>query len=175
DRADHREPDGADHRRRRWVCVGGGLELTLVCDFVVATERSRWGMPEIDWDITPGWGGISRLWRFAGRRKAKEWNLTGALFDARTAERYDLCNRGCAPDALDQEAVRLGEVLLANPPLTPRRTKFALNKSFDMSAESALALEVPIEPLPPERKGIKDFTSRAGREQRRRLSRNFWS
>jgi enoyl-CoA hydratase len=37
------------------VCTGGGLELTLVCDFVVATDRSRWGMPEIDWDITPGW------------------------------------------------------------------------------------------------------------------------
>ena len=157
------------------VCVGGGLELTLVCDFVVATERSRWGMPEIDWDITPGWGGISRLWRFAGRRKAKEWNLTGALFDARTAERYDLCNRVCPPDQLDREVARLCEVLLAKHPLTTRRTKFALNKSFDMSAESALALEVPIEPLPPERKGIKDFTSKAGREQRRKLSRNFWS
>jgi len=124
-------------------------------------------MPEIDWDITPGWGGISRLWRFAGRRKAKEWNLTGALFDARTAERYDLCNRVCLPDQLQREVAGLCEVLLVKHPLTTRRTKFALNKSFDMSAESALALEVPIEPLPPERKGIKDFTSKAGREQRR--------
>src|ERR1700741_3572223 len=51
------------------VCVGGGLELTLVFDFVVATDRSRWGMPEINWDITPGWGGVTRLARFAGRRK----------------------------------------------------------------------------------------------------------
>jgi len=66
------------------VCTGGGLELTLVCDFVVATDRSRWGMPEIDWDITPGWGGTSRLPRYAGRRKAKEWNLIGALFGAET-------------------------------------------------------------------------------------------
>jgi enoyl-CoA hydratase len=61
------------------MCAGGGLELTLVCDFVIATDRSRWGMPEIDWDITPGWGAISRLSRFAGRRKAKEWNLIGAF------------------------------------------------------------------------------------------------
>jgi enoyl-CoA hydratase/carnithine racemase len=38
------------------VCTGGGLELTLVCDFVIATHRSRWGMPEINWGITPGWG-----------------------------------------------------------------------------------------------------------------------
>src|SRR5882757_5749036 len=59
------------------VCTGGGLELTLVCDFVVATDRSRWGMPEIDWDITPGWGGVTRLARFAGRRKTKELNLIG--------------------------------------------------------------------------------------------------
>jgi enoyl-CoA hydratase/carnithine racemase len=157
------------------VCVGGGLELTLVCDFVVATERSRWGMPEIDWDITPGWGGISRLSRFAGRRKAKEWNLIGALFDTRTAERYNLCNRVCAPDRLDDEVAELCEVLLAKHPLTVRRTKFALNKSFDMSVESALALEVPLEPTPPERQGIKDFTSKIEREQRRKRSRHFWT
>ena len=157
------------------VCAGGGLELTLVCDFVIATERSRWGMPEIDWDITPGWGGISRLSRFAGRRKAKEWNLIGALFDARTAERYDLCNRLCAPESLEAEVAALRDVLLAKHPLTTRRTKFALNKSFDMSVESALALEVPIQPTTPEKQGIKDFTSKAGRESRRKLSKNFWS
>ena len=75
------------------VCTGGGLELTLVCDFVIATDRTRWGMPEIDWDITPGWGGVTRLPRFAGRRKAKEWNLIGQLFDAETAQRHDLVNR----------------------------------------------------------------------------------
>ena len=75
------------------VCTGGGLELTLCCDFVIATDRSRWGMPEIDWDITPGWGGVTRLARFAGRRKAKEWNLIGQLFSAEVAERYDLINR----------------------------------------------------------------------------------
>ena len=72
------------------VCTGGGLELTLVCDFVVATNRSRWGMPEINWDITPGWGGTAKIAKFAGRRKAKEWNLIGALFSAAVAERHDL-------------------------------------------------------------------------------------
>jgi enoyl-CoA hydratase/carnithine racemase len=54
------------------VCTGGGLELTLVSDFVVATNRSRWGMPEINWDITPGWGGTAKIAKFARRRKAKE-------------------------------------------------------------------------------------------------------
>ena len=66
-------------------------------------------------------------------------------------------------------------MLLTKHPLTTRRTKFALNKSFDMSVESALALEVPIQPTPPEGQGIKDFTSKQGREKRRRLSKNFWN
>ena len=61
------------------MCTGGGLELTLVCDFVVATNRSRWGMPEINSDIAPGWGGTAKIAKFAGRRKAKEWNLIGRL------------------------------------------------------------------------------------------------
>lgn len=61
------------------VCTGCGLELTLVCDFVVATNRSWWGMPEINWDITAGWRGTAKIAKFAGRRKAKEWNLIGRL------------------------------------------------------------------------------------------------
>src|SRR5229473_2280199 len=93
------------------VCTGGGLELTLVCDFVIATDRSRWGMPEIDWDITPGWGGTSRLPRVAGRRKAKEWNLIGALFTAATAERHDLVNRVVAAGELDAQVDALCEVM----------------------------------------------------------------
>src|SRR5882672_4400649 len=94
------------------VCTGGGLELTLVCDFVVATDRSRWGMPEINWDITPGWGGCSRLTRFAGRRKTKEWNLLGAMFTAETAERYDLVNRLTTPERLERDVQDLIEAML---------------------------------------------------------------
>jgi enoyl-CoA hydratase/carnithine racemase len=164
------------------VCTGGGLELTLVCDFVVATDRSRWGMPEIDWDITPGWGGTSRLVRFAGRRKAKEWNLIGALFDAASAERYNLVNRVCAPAELEREVERLCEVMLAKHPLTVRRTKFIMNKGADLHISGALAFEVPIEPLAhgqqerpdAESIGIHDFITKEGREKRRKLSRDFW-
>src|ERR1700752_406535 len=113
------------------VCTGGGLELTLVSDFVIPPDRSRGGMPEIDWDITPGWGGTSRLARIAGRRRAKEWNLIGALFDASTAERYDLINRICTPDTLDAEVDALTRVMRAKHPTTVRRTKFILNQGAD--------------------------------------------
>ncbi|MFX1407535.1 MAG: enoyl-CoA hydratase/isomerase family protein, partial [Promethearchaeota archaeon] len=54
--------------------VGGGLEITMACDFVIATERAKWGMPEVDVGITPGWGGTTRLARLIGRRRAKEIN-----------------------------------------------------------------------------------------------------
>ena len=122
-------------------------ELTLTCDFVIATDRSRWGMPEIDWDITPGWGGVTRLARFAGRRKAKEWDLIGQLFDAETAERHDMINRICKPVDLNKEVDALVAVMAAKNPITVRRSKFALNKGADLPLSGAMAFEVPIRPF----------------------------
>jgi enoyl-CoA hydratase/carnithine racemase len=161
------------------VCTGGGLELTLVCDFVVATDRSRWGMPEIDWDITPGWGGVTRLARFAGRRKAKEWNLIGPLFSAQVAERYDLINRICAPEDLGEEVDALVEVMSAKNPVTVRRSKFVLNKGADLPLSGAMAFEIPIVPFAskPGRfatDGMEDFAQAGTRAARRRLSKAFW-
>ncbi len=157
------------------VCTGGGLELTLVCDFVVATDRSRWGMPEIDWDITPGWGGLSRIPKFAGRRKAKEWNLIGMMFTAEKAERYDLVNRVVAADDLDEQVAQLTHIMLQKHPMTVRRTKFALNKSADLPVQGALAFEVPIMPYARGSSGLKDFKSADSRKKRRELSRDFWA
>jgi len=156
------------------VATGGGLKLTLVCDFVIATDRSRWGMPEIDWDITPGWGGLSRLPRVAGRRKAKEWNLIGNLFGAETAERYDLVNRICAPEQLDGEVAALVEVMLAKHPITLRRSKTYLDKGADLHISGALAFEALREPLTELPAGIGEFADRDARARRRALSRDFW-
>lgn len=156
------------------VCMGGGLELTLSCDFVIATDRSRWGMPEIDWDITPGWGGISRIFRYAGRRKAKEWNMLGMEFDAKTALEYDMCNRLCAPEKLNAEVKALVDVVLAKSAVTMRRTKFTLNQAFEMPSATAWSMEVPMLPMDPRRKGMSDFKSADGRATRRVLSKNFW-
>src|ERR1700730_8566092 len=161
------------------VCTGGGLELTLVSDFVIATDRSRWGMPEIDWDITPGWGGVTRLARFAGRRKAKEWNLIGQLFDAATAERHDLVNRICKPADLDVEVNKLVQVMAAKNPVTVRRSKFALNKAADLPLSGAMAFEIPIRPFAnkPGRfatDGMEDFARPETRAARRKISKTFW-
>jgi enoyl-CoA hydratase/carnithine racemase len=155
------------------VCTGGGLELTLACDFVVATNRSRWGMPEINWDITPGWGGTGKLAKFAGRRKAKEWNLIGALFSAAVAERHDLINRLCEPESLDREVDALVEVMLAKNPTTLQVTKYFLDKGADLDLASSMIFEV----APPrqfQRDGIADFVQKGSRDQRRELVMNFW-
>jgi enoyl-CoA hydratase/carnithine racemase len=154
------------------IAVGGGLELTLVCDFVVATDRSRWGMPEIDWEITPGWGGTSRLAWFAGRRKAKEWNIIGALFDAKTAEHYNLINRLTTPQRLDAEVQALVEALLEKNPRTLERTKKCLNYGADNIAVG-LALESEWIGRAPTG-GVADFPDREARQQRRKLSKTFW-
>jgi enoyl-CoA hydratase/carnithine racemase len=155
------------------VCTGGGLELTLCCDFVVATRRSRWGMPEINWAITPGWGGTGRLSKYAGRRKAKEWNLLGALFSAATAEKNNLVNRLCEPDALDAEVEALIEVLLDKSPRSLWCTKYFVDKGADLDNESSLAFEGA-----PQREmlgdGVAAFVEKNTRDDRRKLVMSFW-
>jgi enoyl-CoA hydratase len=83
--------------------VGGGLEITMACDFVVAAARARWGMPEVDVGITPGWGGTTRLTRLIGRRMAKEVNLLGALHPAARAVELGLWNRVVDSELLGDE------------------------------------------------------------------------
>ncbi|CAM3610129.1 enoyl-CoA hydratase/isomerase family protein [Smaragdicoccus niigatensis] len=155
------------------ICTGGGLELTLACDFVVATDRSRWGMPEINWAITPGWGGVSRLGKFAGRRKTKEWNMIGGLFDAATAERYDLVNRLCLPETLDRDVNALIETILDKDHRALHVTKYYLNKAAELSAEQGMWFEgAPQRPL--DGAGILDFVMPETRERRRNLAMNLW-
>jgi enoyl-CoA hydratase/carnithine racemase len=155
------------------VCTGGGLELTLCCDFVIATGRSRWGMPEINWAITPGWGGTARLSKFAGRRKAKEWNLLGALFSAETAERNNLVNRLCEPQTLDAEVEGLIEVLLDKSPGSLLCTKYFVDKGADLDNASSLIFEgaPPREMLG---EGVAAFVEKSTRDDRRRLVMSFW-
>ena len=155
------------------VCTGGGLELTLASDFVVATDRSRWGMPEINWDITPGWGGTGKIAKYVGRRKAKEWNLLGALFSAQKAERYDLVNRLVTPEQLDAEVEQLTEILLSKAPEALRRTKYYLDQGSDLPYSQTLAFEgVPRQQ--PSFQGVKDFAATELRNERRKLLGGFW-
>jgi enoyl-CoA hydratase len=86
-------------------CLGGGLELAMMCDFIIASETARFALPEITLGIMPGAGGTQRLPRFIGKAKAMDLILTGRMMDAVEAERCGLVARMVTPDKLLDEAL----------------------------------------------------------------------
>jgi enoyl-CoA hydratase len=122
-------------------CVGGGLEITMACDFVICTERSRWGMPEVDWGITPGWGGTTRMARLIGRRMTKEVNLLGALHPARRGVELGLFNRVSPDGDLEAETDRLVELLLMKNQQGLRQLKFMITKGVEADLYTAQGFE----------------------------------
>ncbi len=121
--------------------VGGGLEITMACDFVIATERARWGMPEVDVGITPGWGGTTRLARLIGRRMTKEINMLGALHHARRAVELGLWNRVVPNDQLDAEMDSLLELLRTKHQQGLRQLKFIINRGVECDLYTAQGFE----------------------------------
>jgi len=168
--------------------VGGGLEITMACDFVIATERAKWGMPEVDVGITPGWGGTTRLSRLIGRRRAKEINLIGALHTARRAVEWNLWNRVVPNDQLDAEVEKLLEVLRSKNQQGMRQLKFIINRGVECDLYTAQGFEVLSAGLTgavsgmwkikdaDRGKGILNFMDKDSIWQtRRRLAKNFWT
>jgi len=168
--------------------VGGGLEITMACDFVVAARRARWGMPEVDVGITPGWGGTTRMARLIGRRMTKEVNLLGALHPAARAEQLGLWNRVVDDARLEAEVDALVEVLLSKNQQAVRQLKFIINKGVEADLYTAQGFEMLSAGLTgavngfwqvPDAdagEGVTAFTEKAGLWQRRRgLARGFWS
>ncbi|MEA3223342.1 MAG: enoyl-CoA hydratase/isomerase family protein [Thermodesulfobacteriota bacterium] len=167
--------------------VGGGLEITMACDFVVATERARWGMPEVDVGITPGWGGTTRMARLIGRRMTKEINLLGALHTARRAVELGLWNRVVPNKQLDAEVGKLLEVLRWKNHQGLRQLKFIINRGVECDLYTAQGFEVLSAALIGAISGmweIEDADQGAGVagfvekndlwEKRRGLAKNFW-
>jgi enoyl-CoA hydratase/carnithine racemase/ketosteroid isomerase-like protein len=122
--------------------VGGGLEITMACDFVIATRRALWGMPEVDVGITPGWGGTTRMARLIGRRMTKEVNLLGALHPASRAAELGLWNRVVEDERLEAEVEALIEVALAKNQQAVRQLKFIINNGVEADLHTAQGFEV---------------------------------
>jgi enoyl-CoA hydratase len=168
--------------------VGGGLEITMACDFVVAATRARWGMPEVDVGITPGWGGTTRLTRLVGRRMAKEVNLLGALYPASRAVELGLWNRVVDTERLDAEVDALIQVLLSKNHQAVRQLKLIIDKGAEADLHTAQAFEALSAgltgavngawavPDADQSSGIASFVSNGERWQgRRSLARDFWT
>jgi enoyl-CoA hydratase len=121
--------------------IGGGVEITMACDFVVAAERARWGMPEVDLGLTPAFGGTNRMTRLIGRRMTKELTMLGALQTARRAVELGLWNRVVPHEQLDAEVDRLLEVLLSKDQQALRQLKLIINKGAEADLYTAQTFE----------------------------------
>jgi len=121
--------------------LGGGCELSMMCDLIVASETARFGQPEINIGVMPGAGGTQRLTRAVGKARAMEMVLTGRMITAEEALRAGLVTRVVPPEAYLSEARTLAREIASKPPLAVRLAKEAVLKSFDTTMGMGLEFE----------------------------------
>lgn len=121
--------------------LGGGFEIALCCDLVVASERARFGLPEVKLGLLPGGGGTQRLSRAAGARFAKEAVVTGDFYGATELHRRGVISRVCAPENLHDAALELAERIATNAPLAVRAAKRLVDRAAAVPLETGLDLE----------------------------------
>ena len=127
--------------RIQGFALGGGMELALACHLRVASEKARFGQPEINLGLIPGFGGTQRLLRLAGRGAALELCLTGALVSAQRAYELGIVNRVAAPEALDEAVNALADQLAAAAPLAAAGILDAVLLGGECPIDQGLAFE----------------------------------
>jgi enoyl-CoA hydratase len=121
--------------------LGGGLELAMASDLIIASDKARFGQPEINLALIPGFGGTQRLPRRIGHPRARHMILTGDMIDARTALEWGLINQVVAPEQLLDTARQLAARIAEKSPLTVREAKAALVAAATMTEDAGLKLE----------------------------------
>ena len=124
------------------VAMGGGLEIALACDFIVAAEHARFAQPEVKLGIIPGVGGTQRLPRRIGTARAKEMLMTGRAIEANQAERWGLVNRIIALDQLLPTCVEIAHEMVANGPIAVRQVKKSVERGMGLALADALEFEL---------------------------------
>jgi enoyl-CoA hydratase len=122
-------------------CLGGGCELAMACDLIVASETAQFGQPETNLGILPGAGGTQRLTRAIGKSKAMDVILTGRFLTAREAEAAGLVARVVAAEAWLDEAKRVAQAIAAKSQVGVRLAKEAVNQAFETSLRAGLDAE----------------------------------
>jgi enoyl-CoA hydratase len=121
--------------------LGGGLELALACDLIIASEKARFGQPEINLGLIPGFGGTQRLPHRIGHNKARELIMTGEMFDAKTALEWHLANQVVPPDQLMETTRKLAEKIAGKSAFALRQAKAALRAAVTMEQDAGLRFE----------------------------------
>lgn len=121
--------------------LGGGCELVMSCDIIIASETAKFGQPEINIGVMPGAGGTQRLTRAVGKANAMEIILTGTMFTANDALQWGLINKVVPAEYYLEEAKNMAKEIASKPPLAVRLAKEAILKSFDTTIEGGLEFE----------------------------------
>ena len=121
--------------------LGGGCELAMSCDIIIASETAKFGQPEVNIGVMPGAGGTQRLTRAVGKYKSMEMVLTGRMITAEEAKEYGLVNKVVPVEYYLQEAKDLAQEVASKPPIAVRLAKEAVLKSFDSTIEGGLEFE----------------------------------
>ena len=122
-------------------CLGGGCELAMACDLVIASETAQFGQPETGIGVMPGAGGTQRLTRAIGKAKAMDVILAGRFLDAWEAERAGLVARVVAKEAWLEEAKRVAREIASKAPIAQRLAKEAVNRAFETTLNAGLDVE----------------------------------
>ena len=148
---------GGDYITRNWEAIrhirkpviaavsgyalGGGCELSMMCDFIIAADNAKFGQPEIKLGIIPGAGGTQRLPRAVGKAKAMDMALTGRMMDATEAERAGLVSRVVPLDKLMEEALGTALVIASMPRLAVFAAKESVNRAFESGLSDGVMYE----------------------------------
>jgi enoyl-CoA hydratase len=121
--------------------LGGGCELAMICDFIIAADSAKFAQPEVTLGVSPGIGGTQRLTRLVGRSKAMDLILTGRMMDAAEAERAGLVSRVVPADKLIEEALTAAQKIAAMPPLAVLANKEMVNAALETTLAQGILFE----------------------------------
>jgi len=133
--------------RKPWIAavagyaLGGGCEVAMMADFIIAADSAKFGQPEIKLGVTPGMGGSQRIAHAIGKAKAMEMCLTGRMMDAEEAERSGLVAKVVPANELMTETMKTAEAIAAMPPLAAIAVKEMVNASFEIPLSQGIRFE----------------------------------
>jgi enoyl-CoA hydratase len=152
--------------------LGGGCELAMMCDIVIAADSARFGQPEIKIGTLPGLGGTQRLTRFVGKAKAMELCLTGRMMDADEAERAGLVSRVVPADTLLEEALQTARTIAGFSRPVVRMAKECVNRAYETTLAEGVRFERRVFfstfALEDQKEGMEAFVSKRAPEWRHR-------
>ena len=121
--------------------LGGGCELAMMCDFIIAADTAKFGQPEINLGVMPGAGGSQRLTRFVGKSKAMEMCLTGRMMDAEEAERSGLVSRVVEADGMLDDALATADRIAELSLPATMMTKESVNRAYETTLAEGVRFE----------------------------------